>query len=288
MRQVMQKSGYTVVASLALVLLVSGPLAAQTANFQLTSAGSGAVLAGVYTSPYQGDINGGTTIPVICDDFADNSYVPEDWTANVTTFTASQVDTLAGSSYSNSLLKWQNATAVWGLNQAQAYTVATVLSVEILTSPTASRAQEDLSFALWDLFDPTGADTANWGTLTSTAPTGDSVNTWLTANPVSSSYDSPGDLTAAQADVTAAIALASNSTTLGTFLSSNNVENVTIYSYAGGGVTQCGGCSPAPQEFITVNMTEPPSIAVFAVYFLLGGGALLFFGRRQIFRNARN
>src|ERR1700690_335571 len=83
MRHSIQKSVYLAVPALALVL-ASGPLGAQTVNFNLTSAGSGASLAGVYTSPYQGDINAGATIPGICDDFADNSYIEEDWNATST------------------------------------------------------------------------------------------------------------------------------------------------------------------------------------------------------------
>ena len=87
MRHRVKKSSYVVPALLALGIWASSPLAAAppTADFYLNSAGSGANLAGVYTSPYTGSINGGPTIPVICDDFADESFVPEEWTAYVTT-----------------------------------------------------------------------------------------------------------------------------------------------------------------------------------------------------------
>jgi hypothetical protein len=284
MRHSIQKSVYLVVAALALVL-ASGPLGAQTVNFDLTSAGSGASLAGVYTSPYYGDINGGATIPVICDDFADNSYIEEDWNATATSL--STVTTAGPLSY----LKWNGANsdgtvdgdAGWDLNQAQAYTVAEVLSVEILTSATASAAQQDLSFALWELFDPSSAAynlNSNFG-----AATDPGVTAWLSGV---SGGNYPIDLAAATQDVENAIALASNSADLNQFLASNGVNSVTLYTYNPAanpnGPTCNGGTCPSapPQEFVAVSMPEPTSSALFAVYLVLGGGGLLFFRRRKI------
>src|ERR1700691_2444139 len=70
---------------LALSLLCIAPSAfADTASMDLTGAGSN-VMDGVYIGPYTATINGVST-PVICDDFADESYIGEAWTANISTF----------------------------------------------------------------------------------------------------------------------------------------------------------------------------------------------------------
>src|ERR1700691_3630868 len=79
MRQAMHKSWYVIVA-LAL-LATTALLAQEPVTFNLNSLGSGSTLASAYTSPYTGSINGGPTIDVICDDFADNTFDPEEWTA---------------------------------------------------------------------------------------------------------------------------------------------------------------------------------------------------------------
>ena len=48
----------------------------------LTGLGQGNVMAGVDTSLYAGTING-TPTTIICDDFADDSFMNESWQANV-------------------------------------------------------------------------------------------------------------------------------------------------------------------------------------------------------------
>jgi hypothetical protein len=124
--------------------------------------GSGASLAGVYTSPYAGSFDGpnGTVVPVICDDFGADTYLPENWTAYVT-----PLSSLAGST--DNLLDWSSASAApftidgttyqWNLIQPQAYTVAAVLATDILQSNPNTTAglqsQHNYSFALWELFD---------------------------------------------------------------------------------------------------------------------------------------
>ncbi len=54
-----------------------------TACMDLVGAGSN-IMANVYVGPYSPLINGGTTpTPIICDDFFDDSYFNETWTADV-------------------------------------------------------------------------------------------------------------------------------------------------------------------------------------------------------------
>jgi hypothetical protein len=252
MNEATMKSGCVAIAVLAYGLLAGSSLAAPppTTTFDLTGVGTGNVLAGVYTSPYSGSVTGpsGPTISVICDDFADDSYVPEQWTAYVT-----PLSTLTSST--DSYLKWNKSQYYSSLTQTQAYTVASVLAVDILQS--TGTAQEDYSFALWDLFDANAfAQLTAYGLSTSVEQT-DLTNAY--------NFVTSGANTAqVQADVAA----------------------TTIYSYVPGSGTSCpsGNCPPPPQEFITVNMAEPPFLAEFAVYLLLGGGGLLFWCRKRIRR----
>lgn len=227
---------------------------ANTTTFYLSGVGSGQSLAGVYTSPYSGSVNGtnGPTISVICDDFADESFVPEQWTANVT-----QLSTLAPP---DNQLKFAGAWATtftvggdiyngWSLNQSQAYTVAAVLAIDILQS--TGTAQQDYSYALWELFDPTGV--------------------------ISQLGSYQTNLMTASSDLEHAI---TQMTTNG--LTPANFSNVTIYSYAGGATCPSepnGVClQTPPQEFIVVT-PEPASMILFGTGIL----GIAFLMRRRLF-----
>ena len=325
MRQTTQTSGRTVVAALALALFAS-PLVASV-DFDLNGVGSGGSLDGIYTSPYQASISGITgSVSVICDDFANNSYVPEDWTANVTTLSSINLGTATPGD-----LKWNNAVsgapphrprvtgsnlgsptnpyAAWNLaNQETAYDVAADLTIQLMNATAASTASEELSYALWELFDATGASTAN----PSLPSNSDQVAPWLT-----STQPDPTTLSAATAYVEAAIDAVCGGPTRpncsttggGVTTLNNNVSvsaldgyNVNIYTIVPGTTPTCfSGSTPVscgstpPQEFLTVDKStgttynsnsvpEPSSLGALGVYFLFGGGSLLFFGRRRIFR----
>jgi hypothetical protein len=304
MKHTMNKSRSAIGAGFALALLTSVPLWAQgtPTTFNLTGV-NGESLEGVYTSPYLGNVGGApystATIPVICDDFSDNSYIPESWTTYVTSLTGPMGIDSASSPLS--YLKWNGANsqgsvdgyAGWDLTQAQAYTVAAILTLDILNPNNTAQAQEDYSYALWELFDPTAAagalvtahpaGDANWGSNT------DAVVPWLTTT-----YSDPGDLASATQDLETAIH--TNQSVL------NNYA-VTIYSYDfAGGPPSCGtplvsgNCSSAPpQEFISLSSSpgtnypntpvpEPSSLAVLGTYSLFGGAGLVLFGWRRIFR----
>jgi hypothetical protein len=264
-RRLLERSLYVVLAGLSLMLLIANPLAATpTVTFNLTSPGSGANLAGVYTSPYYGNINGGSTIPVICDDFADESYVPETWTAYVTS--GSSISGLTPGTTGDQL-NWLNTSGstitVNGqtLDQAQAYTVAAVLAVDIMQS--TGTAQEDYSYALWGLFDPYGngvsGDPGAFGQL--------------------AGYTS--DLNNATMDLYNAVSYAFNSVNAAQV--QTDVNAITIYSYdasAGIPTGACGGPCPKPQEFITVNMAEPPAPALLGMD-LLGLAGLMLIARHR-------
>jgi hypothetical protein len=256
----MQRSWYLIVVALALMVLATGPLAAApppTVTFNLTGVGSGANLGGVYTSPYAGNINGGSTMSVICDDFADDSYVPETWTA----YQSSLSSIVSGASGTpDPYLKWLNTplstVTVDGVNltQAEAYTVAAVLAVDILNAPTMSEQQEDLSYSLWELFDYSDASAALNGNTT--------------------------DQTNALSYLNAAVTFAFNSVNAAQVQA--DVNATTIYSYDTGATGACGGPCTAPQEFIAVNMAEPASPALLALDLLAVGGLILFTRRRRL------
>jgi len=260
MKHTTQTRWYFFGAALFLVLPAVGTLAAQT-DFNLVGLGSGATLAGIYTSPYTAMIGGGPPVDVICDDFADDTFVPEDWTAYVTSLSS-----IVSGTADTSVLKWQPPIAsAPTITETQAYEAAALLSIDILQNtgltPVGTSQQQDYSFALWELFDPTDANNQ----LVSNGDTNDATYAQIYLNAALTEVTSSPSATAAD--------LAN--------------YNVTIYSYdasAGAPTGACGGPCPAPQEFITVSMAEPPSAAVFAVYFLFGGGGLLFLGRRRILR----
>lgn len=285
-------------AASALVFLGSNTLLADqpTVTFFLNGAAIGGSLDGVYTSPYQAQLDGNPTeVPVICDDFANNSYVPETWTAYVTNL-SSAID---GTNTPNEL-KWNNADssgnvvvgantyAGWNLDQILAYDVSAYLAVQIMQTsvPSATTASEDYSYAMWELFDANGASQLNYPNQ---PPPVDTVVNWLNSD--------PGTLNAASQYVEDAIDAVCggvgrpNCTTAGGVTSISGTPavlagyTVNIYTYKScvdGACTQVSPPNP-PQEFITVTaMPESSSIATLAGYLLFGIVSLLLFGRRRL------
>jgi hypothetical protein len=210
----------------------------------LENAGANYVMGGVYTSPYGISINGGSPVQLICDDFTTDISVGQTWTATVTTFAAIEAGT-------NPL-----GTPKFTPVDIQNYATVAVLAAELMSLTNLASAQAgEISYALWDLFDPTllTSTTNPYGTITS------------------------GELSAAQAYLTGAQELVAGATTAGIVnlsqisIDGNSIEGMTIYT---------PNPKSAAQEFITVNVAEPPSLAVFGLD-LLGLGGLMLFARRR-------
>jgi len=109
------------------------PSRADGISMTLTGVGSGNSLDGVYTSPYTGTVGGVANTPVICDDFADDSYIGESWSATVST-----VANLAGN------VKWGAEPGA-----QQNYDVAAWLAEQLFAPDVTTTQTEDISFAIW-------------------------------------------------------------------------------------------------------------------------------------------
>jgi hypothetical protein len=232
-------------AILGLICFATGAFATQ--SFTLTSAGP-ANLGGVYTSPYTATIDGVSNIAVFCDDFIDDVYIGETWQVNATNL--SQLPLLDP----NSPLMWDTTDAT---KQVTDYITAAILATQLLNlGNPESLAAEEISWAIWDVFDPTA--------------------------PLYSALYLPGYEPAIAAYLLAAQleanAIVSGAPTLSAAVST--FSNVTIYTPApksDGAVRICpvGARCGLPQEFISVSMAEPASPLLLGFDFLAIGGLLL-------------
>lgn len=147
------QTGRNLWLAMAALLLCSAPGAfgQGQVNINMTSAGSN-VMDGVYVGPYSATVNG-TSTQIICDDFVDDSYVGESWTANVTT-----LSNLNGT-------KWGGMA-----NATQLYDEAGWLATQMLSPAYSNNAAQVgyLAYALWAVFAPSaveswlGANSAAW------------------------------------------------------------------------------------------------------------------------------
>jgi hypothetical protein len=139
----------------ALALLCFAPCAFANSSLTMTGAGNN-VMDNVYVGPYYATVNGVQNTPVICDDFADESYIGHTWN-----YTANNFSTLGN--------------ALWG-NQTNNYDAAAWLTLQMLSlngNPSNATQVGYLSFAIWSLFDGSNALKG----LNSTQLAG--VNAWL-------------------------------------------------------------------------------------------------------------
>jgi len=119
----------------AIAVLGFAPAAlADGSKMNLTNVGNN-VLAGNYVGPYTATVNGVTTL-VVCDDFADDSFAGETWTATTNTLAS-----LTGT-------KWGNQK-----NATQGYDEMAWLFTQMMGSNNPQTVA-DLQYAIWAVFDP--------------------------------------------------------------------------------------------------------------------------------------
>ena len=138
----------------ALALLCFAPCAFAGSSLTMTGAGNN-VMGGVYVGPYYATVNDAANTAVICDDFADDSYIGHSWN-----YTANSFSTLG--------------SALWG-GQTKNYDAAAWLTLQMLSlngNPNNATQVGYLSYAIWSLFDTNALNGLN-----STQLAG--VNSWL-------------------------------------------------------------------------------------------------------------
>jgi len=253
------KNWLGLVAVAAVFTLAPNALATDT-SITLTSV-SGGSLGGVYTSPYIGTVGGQTGVDIICDDFVDNSYLGEGWTATVQSYTIAPTDTAGslsgvdfsgGYSVTKSGSTYSLGASSTALTESAAYTTAAVLAIEILQAQQNSQqtAQNQLSFALWTLF------------------AGPAV---LTGSP-----EGLGGDTADQQAALNYLYSAENASS-----SAYAGATITVYDYVQGTATGlCDGCAPPPQEFLAVSMPEPSGLGLLGIDLFAVAGLMVAFRRR--------
>lgn len=107
-----------------------------TASMQLTGVGDSVTLGSVYVDPYTATVGGMTNQYVVCDDWSNESFYNESWTAQVMSAT-----TAGNSAF---------GTPMFGNNQPL-YNELAWLGAQLLANPTNGTNQTEISFAIWDL-----------------------------------------------------------------------------------------------------------------------------------------
>jgi len=243
--------------ALAIVLGIAPGAFAQV-NLYLADAGNNNVMDNIYVGAYDGSVNGGANQQIVCDDFADESYVGHNWSANVMSvgdLNASNLgNTVWGAYY---LAHGQMASTIISWYQEAAY-----LTVQLLTGNNSQTMQGYLSYAIWAVMDP------------------GEVKAWLTSH---------GDTNAYNAVFGTNGLLANAALKYG----SMSYANILIYSPGSFVNGQWQVCSPnvggaggncAGQEFF--GMMQVPEGGSALMYLLLGGvscfGAMFFRQRQQV------
>jgi hypothetical protein len=129
----------TALTLMGVILTISPDLRAggvPTTSMTLTGVGDGATFGDVYVDPYTATVGSTANVSVICDDWSNNSYLNESWTASV----------MNVSTVNNSTL----GTPMFG-NSQSLYNELAWLGAQLLANPTNTTAQTEISFAMWDL-----------------------------------------------------------------------------------------------------------------------------------------
>lgn len=243
----------------ALAALFLAPGAVAQTSMVLTGPPPGNTYDGVYVSPYYATVGGSTNVPVICDDFGDDTSISDHWTATASAFPTSSSGSIGTSwGLAGGTLKQYDAVAWLGL---------AILSLPSSVQPANALTQQVIdSFALWAVFDPTG------------------VANYLNSNPLSTNAALCADIFGSAGCKSAWVA------TDGGLLASAFSAPVPSGGYSmevlspdlGGSVCTAGKDACPAQEFIAM---VPEGGAAFAYLFLAGFccfGAIYTRSRRQV------
>jgi hypothetical protein len=134
MNKVIWKLGLAIAA--AVIVFAPNALADNTTSMDLVSAGSNVYDNAVYIGPYYADIGGSSTAtPVICDDYNDESYIPESWTA----YTTNEANVATAT-----------APLKWGDNQSL-YNEMSYLANQLMANQSNPAVADAIQFAIWEL-----------------------------------------------------------------------------------------------------------------------------------------
>lgn len=133
MKKLTWKLGLAIAAVAA--FFAPNAFADNTTSMVLTSAGSNVYDGAVFVGPYDATIGTSADTPVICDDYKDDTYVPESWTAYVTN------EPNAGTT-SNPLKYGNNQTL---------YNEMSYLATQLMANQNNSSVADAIQFAIWDL-----------------------------------------------------------------------------------------------------------------------------------------
>jgi hypothetical protein len=210
----------------AVICFAPNALADGTTSMTLVGAGSNVYDGAVYIGPYYADIGGSSTAtPVICDDYNDESYIPESWTATVTNETNVSTTT--------NPLKWGDNPAL--------YNQMSWLATQLMANQSNPTVEDAIQYAIWDL----GVESTG-GTITDLPlPGGTACTGTLSAN--------EGET---QCWINAAAAYAG--TEFG------NVTVYSFDGCTTAVSSPCSSTNP-PQEFLVVNTPEPSTILLMAL-----------------------
>jgi len=234
---------YWYLTAVALLVFASASSFAQTTTVANANVGNATVVGNVYVDPYTATVGGVNSTYVICDDWSDNTYIGESWTANVGTIGS----TLTG-------------TPLFG-NQPQVYAEAAWLATQLLANPTNQTLQAEISFAIWELTYPYAPHPESPGPTAYLAGLTASGIPGLTASAIQS-------------------AISGTPSSIGLLAQANAAVNG---GYTGSGweiLTPVVGTPGPPQEFL-VYTPESSAVILFGAD-MLGLAALAFFFRRRL------
>jgi len=222
--------------------------------------------AGIYTGAYPFTLtsNGAqSNIVGVCDDFADEIYIGEQWTVNVNTFTNIGSTALGAP-------MWGTLTGT-GYTPGQLYQQAAWLVEQMNANVGNSAVVSAISYAIWQVFDPPGNSDTSFQWLTANDPSAlGAAQSWLTAAELASNY---GSVNAANFEI----------------LTPTSTNPTAPFSNAGASSVVSGTCTSGvtcgqPQEFIVEIQTPETSAGILFGADMLGLLGLAIVFRRRLLR----